>query len=105
MQRVPAGLLWWSLGEEVWSKSEQAAVHMLCLSQTLESGSVDEGGTEGTQTDRSLQLRAPESGRETPAKNNHTRQTLVILRSEPKCHGSKRTFLPKPGLRDSFWRR
>lgn len=72
-------------GRGVCSKSEQGlSVHMLCLSQNLESGSVDERGAEGNQTDRSVQLRAPESGRETPAKNNHTWQTLVILRSEPK---------------------
>lgn len=51
MQRVPTRLLWWSLGKGVWSKSEQAAVHVLCLSRTLESGSVEEGGAEGNQRD------------------------------------------------------
>lgn len=90
-----------------WSKSEQTAVNVLCLCQALESGWVDEAGSEGDQTKRPLQLRAPESRWETPAESSHPWQALVILRSEPKSSGveAKPTFLPTKGSGTAFWRR
>lgn len=111
MQGVPTRLLWWSLGEGVWSKSEQGmSVHVLCLSQTLESGSVDWGDGEMCRGESDRQVPASESSRIGPGDTCKEQPYLadsghLEIRAKIKCYGSKMPFLPKPSLKDSFWRR